>query len=214
MLANMLKLNRDKTELLVIGQKHKVNPPIKGIYVAGDYIEAASSARNIGVIFDSHVNLEKRVTNTCKMAFYHLRNIARIKNCLSRDDAEILVHAFISSKLDFCNALLYGLPKSVIDRLQYCAKLCGSTGDQNTKLRTHNTNSSETTLATSQTTNYVQNTASYIQSTEWHGAKVYRRPSSSLRPVHTKELAPETRTRNTLPGKYPNQYTRRTRRRS
>ena len=32
MLANMLKLNRDKTELLVIGPKHKVNPPIKGIY--------------------------------------------------------------------------------------------------------------------------------------------------------------------------------------
>ena len=75
LLANMLKLNRDKTELLVIGPKHKVNPPIKGIYVAGDYIEASSSARNLGVIFDSHVNLEKHVTNTCKVAFYHLRNI-------------------------------------------------------------------------------------------------------------------------------------------
>ena len=33
-----------------------------------------------------------------------------------------------------------------------------------------------------------------------------------LRPVHTRELAPETRSRNRLPGKYPNQYTRRTRR--
>ena len=39
MLANILKLSRDKTELLVIGSKHKVNPPIKDIYVAGDYIE-------------------------------------------------------------------------------------------------------------------------------------------------------------------------------
>ena len=36
MLANMLKLNRDKTELLEIGPKHKVNPPIKGIYLAGE----------------------------------------------------------------------------------------------------------------------------------------------------------------------------------
>ena len=113
-----VKAQQDKTELLVIGPKHKVNPPIKGIYVASDYIEASSSARNIGVIFDSHVNLENHVTDTCKMA-YHLRNIARIRNSLSQDDAEILVHAFISSKLDFCNALLYGLPKSVIDRLQY-----------------------------------------------------------------------------------------------
>ena len=71
MLANMLKLNRDKTELLVIGPKHKVNPPTKGIHFAGDYIEASSSARNIGVIFDCHVNLEKHVMTTCKMAFYH-----------------------------------------------------------------------------------------------------------------------------------------------
>ena len=71
MLAYMLKLNRGKSELLVIGPKHKVNPPIKGIYVADDYIEASSRARNIGVIFDSHVDLEKHVMN-CKMAFYHL----------------------------------------------------------------------------------------------------------------------------------------------
>ena len=122
MLANMLKLNRDKTELLVIGPKHKVNPPIKGIHVAGEYIEVSNNARNIGVIFDSHVNLEKHVMNTCKTAFYHLRNIAKIRNCLSQDNAETLVHAFISSKLDFCNALLCGLPQSVMYKyVQNCA---------------------------------------------------------------------------------------------
>ena len=162
----------------MIGPKHKVNPPIKGIHVAGDYIGASSSARNIGVIFDSQVNLEKHVMNTCKMAFYHLQNIARIRNCLSQDDAETLVHAFISSKLDFCNALLYGLPKSVIDKLQYVQTLCSSIGDQNTKLRTRNTSSSKITLATSQTTNYLQNITPYIQSTEWHCVKVYSRSSS------------------------------------
>ena len=109
MLANMLKLNRDKTELLVIGPKHKVNPPIKGIHVADEYIEVSNNAGNIGVIFDSHLNLDKNVMNTCKRAFYHLRNIAKIRNCLSQDNSETLVHAFISSKLDF----------PVIDTLQY-----------------------------------------------------------------------------------------------
>ena len=119
--------------------------------------------------------------NTCKTAFYHLRNIAKIRNCLSQDNSETLVHAFISSKLDFCNALLYGLPQSVIDKLQYvqnCMRC--STGDQNSKLRTYNTSSSQTTLATSQTTNYVQNTTSYVQSTEWHAAKIYSRSPSVL----------------------------------
>ena len=51
MLANMLKLKRDKTELLVIGPKHKVNTPIKGIHVASEYIEVSHNARNISVIF-------------------------------------------------------------------------------------------------------------------------------------------------------------------
>ena len=74
----------DKTELLVIGPKHKVNPPIKGIHVAGAYTEVSNNARNIGVSFDSHVNLEKHATNTCKTALYHLRNIAKIRNCLSQ----------------------------------------------------------------------------------------------------------------------------------
>ena len=63
MLASMLKLNRDKTELQVIGPKHKVNPPIKGIHVAGEYFEVSNNARNIGVIFYSHVNLEKHIMN-------------------------------------------------------------------------------------------------------------------------------------------------------
>ena len=50
MLANMLKLNRDKTELLVIRPK--------GIHVAGEHIKVSNNARNISVIFDSHVKCE------------------------------------------------------------------------------------------------------------------------------------------------------------
>ena len=103
----------------MFGPKHKALPAIVGVHVAGEYIEVSSKARTIGIIFFSHINLEKHVMNTCKIAFFHLRNIAKIWSCLSQYEAEILVHAFISSKLDFCNALLYGLPQSVLDKLQY-----------------------------------------------------------------------------------------------
>ena len=114
MLASMLKLNRDKTELLVIGPKHKVNPPIKGIHVAGEYIEVSNNAWNIGVIFYAHVNLEKHVINTCKTAFYHLRNIAKIRNCLFQDNAETLVHAFISSKSDYVMLFYMAYPNRLL----------------------------------------------------------------------------------------------------
>lgn len=54
----------------------------------------------------------------CKSAFYHLRKISLIRKQLTFDTAQILVHALITSKLDYCNSLLYGLPKHVIKQLQ------------------------------------------------------------------------------------------------
>ena len=52
------------------------------------------------------------------MSFYHLRNIAKVRLFLSQADTEKLIHCFISSRLDYCNALLSGLPKKSIGRLQ------------------------------------------------------------------------------------------------
>ncbi len=53
-----------------------------------------------------------------KTAFFHLRNIAKLQNMLSVSDAEKLVHAFMTSRLDYCNALLGGCPASSINKLQ------------------------------------------------------------------------------------------------
>ena len=51
-------------------------------------------------------------------AFYHLRKISLIRKHLTFDAAQLLVHALITSKLDYCNSLLYGLPKHVTKQLQ------------------------------------------------------------------------------------------------
>ena len=59
------------------------------------------------------------VNKICVSCQYHLRNIAKIrKYLLSEDTPQILVHAFLSSKLDNCNSLLYGLPKHLLNRLR------------------------------------------------------------------------------------------------
>ena len=77
------------------------------------------NARNIGVIFDNHFHFNAHIASTCKSSFCHLRNISYIRKCLSSNSTEILVHAFVSSKLDHCNALLYGLPNYQIKKLQH-----------------------------------------------------------------------------------------------
>ena len=59
-----------------------------------------------------------QVKSLCKSAFYQMRNIARIRRYLSPKTTELLIHAFVSSKLDFCNSLLYGILKRVLRKLQ------------------------------------------------------------------------------------------------
>ncbi len=61
---------------------------------------------------------EKHISNVTKTAFFHLRNIAKLRNVLPVSDAEKLVHAFMTSRLDYCNALLGGCPASSINKLQ------------------------------------------------------------------------------------------------
>ena len=51
--------------------------------------------------------------------FFHLRNIGFIRKYLTYDAAQITIHAFVVSKLDYCNSLLYGQPSYLIQKLQY-----------------------------------------------------------------------------------------------
>ena len=119
MLLNNLRLNNGKTELLVLHAKHRPQPPLDSITVGDATLEPTSSARNIGAVFDDTMSFEEHVNELCRTAFYHIRNISRIRPCLSIDSTKTLVHALVTSRLDHCNSLLYGLTNYLIQRLQY-----------------------------------------------------------------------------------------------
>ncbi len=74
---------------------------------------------NLGVNFDAQLTFNSHFKNITKIVFFHLHNIARIRPFLVRPDAERLIHAFITSRLDYCNSLFGGLPASSVKRLQY-----------------------------------------------------------------------------------------------
>ena len=63
-------------------------------------------------------SMAPHVTAVCKSAFFHLRNISKIRKFLNTETTKSLVHAFITSKVDYCNSLLYGVPKYLLLRLQ------------------------------------------------------------------------------------------------
>ena len=56
--------------------------------------------------------------HSCSKAFRSLYHIKQIRKYLTDDATKILVHAFITSHLDYCNSLLYGIPKYQLNRLK------------------------------------------------------------------------------------------------
>ncbi len=75
-----------------------------------------SNARNLGVIFDPALKFDKQINSVVKSAFFQLRMIAKIKSFLSFK--ETVIHAFTSSRLDYCNSLYLGVTQSCLSRLQ------------------------------------------------------------------------------------------------
>ena len=104
---------------MVLHAKHRPKPPLDSITVGDASVEPTSSTRNIGAIFDDTMSFEDHVNELCRTAFYHIRNISRICSCLSIGSTKTVVHALVTSCLDHCNSLLYGLPDYLIQRLQY-----------------------------------------------------------------------------------------------
>ncbi len=72
---------------------------------------------NLGVLFDSGLKFDKQI-NSVKSCFYHLRHLAKVKPFLSLKNFEIVIHAFITSHLDYCNSLYYETNQSSIGCLQ------------------------------------------------------------------------------------------------
>ena len=64
--------------------------------------------------FDASMSMTEHISKVCKTAYFHLRNIGAIRKMITQDAAEKLVHALITSRIDYGNALLYGIPKCAI----------------------------------------------------------------------------------------------------
>ena len=125
MLNDKLKLNDDKTEFMIIGTSQQLaKVSINSLRVGTATITPVSSARNLGSWFDSKLTMAIHISKTCNSAFYYLYNLRRIRKYLSKDNTKTLIHAFISSRVDYCNSLLYGLPEYQLNKLQRVQNMC------------------------------------------------------------------------------------------
>lgn len=116
MALNFLHFKDKKTEVLVVGPGTTGGSSPVDLGPLTKYIKPTLS--NVGVRMDSVFNLDKQISAVVKSNFFKLRQLAKVKQILSKQDFEMIIHALITSHLDYCNSLYYGVSQSSLSRLQ------------------------------------------------------------------------------------------------
>src|SRR5688572_6304266 len=115
MSSNRLSLNPNKTQLIWFGTRQQL--------LKLDYCLLAerfpsftfhSSVRDLGVVLDSTLTFSEHIANLTRSSYFHLRRLRAIRRSVSTS----IVHAFVCSRIDYCNSLLVGLPKVRLPPLQ------------------------------------------------------------------------------------------------
>ncbi len=81
-------------------------------------ITPSKTARNLGVVIDDKLNFSDHIAKTARSCRFALYNIRKIRPFLSEHATQLLVQALVLFRLDYCNALLAGLPASSIKPLR------------------------------------------------------------------------------------------------
>ena len=121
-----LKLNCAKTDFSILGSKRTLAAsPTPSLTLGGDVtIPPKVSVRNIGFVMDRTLTADDHVTAVCRTSYAQLRSLSRIKHFMDKKSLEILLHAFTTSRLDYCNSLLFGINESLICKLQRVQNSC------------------------------------------------------------------------------------------
>ena len=117
--VHYMKINPDKTEIMLLRPSSLNNEVIvNGIFIEGQCIRFSDEVKNVGVWLDKNLTMNKHVNNIVSHCYKILRNISRIKKYLQQTHIERLVHAVVTSRLDYCNCLFINISKENLKKLQ------------------------------------------------------------------------------------------------
>ena len=109
-LENDLLLNADKSEVMLVStaaQLRKMDH-IRTVNSADAILPMSEKVKSLGVILDNQLKFGDHVNSVAKACNYHIWALRHIRHLLTTDIAQTLACSIVSSKLDYCNAVLYG----------------------------------------------------------------------------------------------------------
>ena len=119
--SKFLKLNHSKTQVILIGSKANVakcKNLVPDLTLGDSVVSFSSFVTNLGVEFDEALSFKKHILSISRNLMFHLRNLRHLRSYFTKSSFETVIHAFITSRLDYCNSLYSCLPASTLRPLQ------------------------------------------------------------------------------------------------
>ena len=119
--SRRLQLNAEKTELIWLGTRSNINKlhsADTSLTFDGNTIRPVTCVKYLGVFLDTELGMKRQVNGIAAACFFQLRRLRQLRNVISPQALQRVVSALVLSRLDYCNAVLAGLPASTLAPLQ------------------------------------------------------------------------------------------------
>ena len=119
MQSNKLKLNTEKTEMMLVGSSvHISSVGCQSADIDGSCVPFQTTVTYLGVHLDQTLSMKQHISSLCRTTFLTLRRIESIRPFLSNSSTKKLAASVITSRLDYCNSPLAGVADEQIARIQ------------------------------------------------------------------------------------------------
>jgi len=81
-------------------------------------VQCSDVVLNLGVLFDSELTIASHIVKVATVCWYYLRRLRQLRSYVDRDVMSRLVLSLVITRIDYCNAVLAGLPASSLAPLQ------------------------------------------------------------------------------------------------
>ena len=115
---HFLKMNTEKTEIIVLYPKHFSGKLISGIFLNRSCVRFTNECRYLGFYMDSNMLFDKQVNDIISSCTLKIRRLRRIRHLMNNQDAETFVKTVIFSKINYCNILFLNISCKNLDKLQ------------------------------------------------------------------------------------------------
>jgi len=115
MSSNQLRMNADKTQLIWLGTRQQLDKlSMTELDLLSPTVRFSTAVSDLGALVDSQLSVADHVASLSHTCLFQLRQLRLVWSSMNEESAKTLVHAFVSSRLDYCNSLLYGVSDELL----------------------------------------------------------------------------------------------------